>query len=50
MLRYTKMPAALVEVASLSNPVEEKLLGDPAFREKVAQGIFAGILSYFRAK
>ncbi|MDK2960711.1 MAG: N-acetylmuramoyl-L-alanine amidase [Bacillota bacterium] len=50
VLRYTKMPAVLVEVAFISNPSEEKLLADPAFREKAAQGIFNGILSYFRIK
>lgn len=50
VLRYTAMPAALVEVAYISNPTEEKLLADPAFREKAAQGIFAGILAYFRGK
>ncbi|MDI3522944.1 MAG: N-acetylmuramoyl-L-alanine amidase, partial [Bacillota bacterium] len=50
VLRYTAMPASLVEVAYISNPTEEKLLADPAFREKAAQGIFAGILAYFRGK
>lgn len=48
VLKYTRMPAALVEVAYISNEVEERLLADPAFREKAAQGIFAGILSYFQ--
>ncbi|MDK2784971.1 MAG: N-acetylmuramoyl-L-alanine amidase [Bacillota bacterium] len=50
VLRYTKMPAALIEVAFISNPIEEKLLADPAFREKAAQGIFNGIIAYFRNK
>lgn len=50
IIRYTKMPAALVEVAYLSNPVEEKLLADPAFREKAAQAIVSGIIDYFRGQ
>lgn len=50
VIRYTKMPAALVEVAYLSNPTEEKLLADPAFREKAAQAIVSGIMAYFRNK
>ncbi len=44
------MPASLVEVAYLSNPVEEKLLADPAFREKAAQAIVSGIMNYFRGR
>ncbi|MGI6129606.1 MAG: N-acetylmuramoyl-L-alanine amidase [bacterium] len=50
VIRYTKMPAALVEVAYLSNPVEEKLLADAAFREKAAQAIVTGIMNYFRTR
>ncbi|NMA55113.1 MAG: AMIN domain-containing protein [Firmicutes bacterium] len=48
VIRYTRMPAALVEVAYMSNPVEEKLLADPAFRERAAQAITEGIMAYFR--
>ncbi len=44
------MPAALIEVAYLSNPVEEKLLVDPVFREKAAQAIAEGIMDYFRQR
>lgn len=50
IVRYTKMPTALVEVAYLSNPVEEKLLADPVFREKAAQAIVSGIMAYFRGR
>ena len=32
----------------LSNPAEDALLSDPAFQEKMAQGLFNGILQYFR--
>lgn len=47
VLRNTTMPSVLVEIAFISNPVEEKLLKDPVFQDKAAQGIFNGINDYF---
>jgi N-acetylmuramoyl-L-alanine amidase len=47
VLRYTSMPSILVEIAFISNNEEEKLLADPAFRIKAAQGIANGIEIYF---
>ncbi|NLW06572.1 MAG: SH3 domain-containing protein [Clostridia bacterium] len=47
VLRNTVMPSVLVETAFISNPVEEKLLADPAFQDRVAKGIFNGISNYF---
>lgn len=44
VLRETAMPAALVEVAFISNPVEEKLLKEKTFINKAALGIAKGIL------
>lgn len=45
VLKYTKMPAVLVEMAYMSNPIEaEKLSND---RYGFAQGIFRGVLKYF---
>ncbi len=46
VLRRTNMPAALVEGGFISNPVEEALLGNPSFRQKIARGIFRGIERY----
>jgi len=43
----TKMPSVLLETAFISNPAEELLLADPAFRQQAAQGIFNGLLRYF---
>jgi N-acetylmuramoyl-L-alanine amidase len=40
------MPAALVEVAFISNPEEEKLLGSDAFQAKVVGAIAKGISRY----
>lgn len=45
--RETTMPAVLAEVAFLSNPAEERLLADPAFRQKAAEAVAAGIMAYF---
>lgn len=46
VLRYTQVPAVLVETAFISNPEEEKLAYTDSFREKAAQGIVAGIEAY----
>lgn len=47
VVHHTTMPAVLVEVAFISNPVEEKELADVAFRQKAADGIQTGILNYY---
>ena len=46
VIKYTKMPAILVELAFISNPDEERLLSSPDFQIKAAQGIYEGILQY----
>jgi len=48
VLRATNMPSALVEVAFISNPVEERLLADPAFQNRAAAAIAAGLQDYFQ--
>lgn len=47
VLRKAEMPAALAEVAFISNPNEERLLNDPKFIKKAALGIYNGIAKYF---
>jgi len=42
----TDYPNALVEVAFLSNPEDEKRILKPAFRRAVAQKIFLGIVDW----
>ena len=42
------MPAVLAEVAALSNETEARLLATPAYRQRIAESIFAGILGYAR--
>lgn len=46
VLRNTSMPAALVEVAFLSNPAEEQLLTSPDFQNSAAQAIARAIVRY----
>ena len=48
VLNSTKMPAALVEVAFISNAAEKVLLSNADFRESAAISIFNGISKYFR--
>ncbi|GAA0361104.1 N-acetylmuramoyl-L-alanine amidase family protein [Bacillus horti] len=46
VLRNSKMPAALIEIAFISNPQEEKLLKDPAFQDKVAKALYDAVREY----
>ncbi len=48
VIRYTDMPAILVEVAFISNPEEELLLASVDGRCKAADSIFQGIVRYFK--
>jgi N-acetylmuramoyl-L-alanine amidase len=48
VLRYTNMPAILIEVAFISNPVEEMLLASVDGRDNAADSICEGILKYFK--
>lgn len=45
-LRHTSLPAALVEVGFLSCPSERKKLLDPAYQERIAEGILQGIREF----
>ena len=47
VLRGAAMPAALVEVAFISNPKEESKLKDEAFRQKAAEAMARGIRLFF---
>lgn len=48
ILRYTTMPAILVETAFISNPEEEVLLASNDGRNKIAESIYNGIVRYFK--
>jgi N-acetylmuramoyl-L-alanine amidase len=47
VLKETRMPAVVVEPGFISNPYDEKRLGDPEFRRQVAAALAAGIARYF---
>jgi len=48
VIRHTKMPAILVEVAFISNPEEEILLSSVNGRFNASENIYQGIVKYFR--
>ena len=48
VLKDIDAPGVLVEVGFVSNPREEQLMLDPAYREKLARGIAEGIYAYQR--
>lgn len=47
VIRNTKMPAIIIEVAFHTNPDEEALLKQEFFRRHAAMGIAKGIVEYF---
>ncbi|MDD4600331.1 hypothetical protein SDC9_11360 [bioreactor metagenome] len=47
VVKRSVMPAALVEMAFITNPDEEKLLNSPQFQQKMAQGIYQGLDNFF---
>jgi len=47
VLNKVNLPAALVEVAFLSNPLEEAILLDPEAQNKIAMALYRGIEAYF---
>lgn len=48
VLRNTRIPSALIEVGFLSNRHEAELLAQPWYRNLAAQGIYYGIVDYYR--
>ena len=47
VLRNTSMPSVLVETGFLTNAEEAALLKTDAYRSKIVQGIFDGVVQYF---
>jgi N-acetylmuramoyl-L-alanine amidase len=46
VLKAPDIPSILVETAFVSNPAEEKRLGDDTYRDKLAEAIVAGVKRY----
>lgn len=49
VLKAPDIPSVLVETAFITNPTEEKLLRDPAGKQRLAQSMFEGIKGYFES-
>ena len=47
VLKSPDIPSILVETAFISNPEEERKLGDDAYQDKLVMSILAGIKKYF---
>lgn len=48
VLRHTKMPAVLIELAFISNTGEEELLTSDGFQLKAARAIAEGVTNYLK--
>lgn len=46
VLNHVKMPSVLIEVAFISNKIEERLLAQDDFRQLAAESIYAGIMRF----
>ena len=47
VIKHSSMPATLLELAFITNPREEKLLGDDKYQNTLAKAIVRGISRYF---
>ena len=47
VLKSPDIPSILVETAFISNPDEERKLGDDAYQDKLVMSIYVGIKKYF---
>ncbi|SHJ81977.1 N-acetylmuramoyl-L-alanine amidase [Tepidibacter formicigenes] len=50
VIKYTKMPAVLIECGFLTNNDELKLMKSPEYQDKLVEGIYNGIERYFEEK
>ena len=49
LMKNVEIPITIVECGFLSNPQEEKLLQTDEYQDKLAWGIYNGIMDYFYA-
>ena len=47
IMKHIEIPTSIVECGFLSNPEEEKLLLEDEYQDKLAWGIYNGIIDYF---
>ena len=48
IMKHVEIPISIVECGFLSNPEEEQQLLDDEYQNKLAWGIYTGILEYFK--
>lgn len=48
IMKHVEIPISIVECGFLSNPEEEKQLLEDGYQNKLAWGIYTGILEYFK--
>lgn len=46
---WTTRPTVLIEMGFMTNPEEDRLLNDPAYQDKIVEGIVNGLMDYFSA-
>lgn len=47
IMKHVEIPISIVECGFLSNPEEEKLLLEDSYQDRLAWGIYMGIMDYF---
>ena len=47
LMKNVEIPISIVECGFLSNPQEEKELQEDSYQERLAWGIYNGIMDYF---
>jgi N-acetylmuramoyl-L-alanine amidase len=47
VLKAPTIPSILVETAFISNPTQEKRLGNSKEQQKIADAIYKGVIDYF---
>lgn len=50
IIEHVQIPISIVECGFLSNPEEERLLQKDEYQDKIAWGIYTGIIDYFHEK
>ncbi|WP_248479852.1 N-acetylmuramoyl-L-alanine amidase [Tepidibacter aestuarii] len=50
VIKYTEMPAVLIECGFLTNPNELNLLNSEEYQEKLVEGIYKGLQKYFEGQ
>jgi len=48
IVKHVEIPISIVECGFLSNSEEEKLLLQDEYQDKLAWGIYTGIMDYFK--